>query len=108
MLVRDGDDQVREAMTTGLLEDIQNVGSHEESGYEVFSRWLPPLSKAEWLKIDEAWKGKKSLADVVRAERGGSLEMGKSESAAVDIDSIRNPALKWAMRLLYRRIRPKG
>jgi len=64
-----GDEKVKEIISIGLLEDIQNIASHEEHGYEVFEKWLGPVSKKYWKEIEALWQGKSSLADVIRAEK---------------------------------------
>jgi hypothetical protein len=34
----------------------------------VFIQWLGPKSKGAWAEIDEMWRGKTNLMEVVRAE----------------------------------------
>jgi hypothetical protein len=66
-LLGEGDEEVRTA-AIGFLEDIQNIASHRPFGAAVFIQWLGPKSKGQWAEIEETWRGKSSLADVVRAE----------------------------------------
>ncbi|MEM7224820.1 MAG: hypothetical protein AAF495_17710 [Pseudomonadota bacterium] len=68
-MIVDGPTDVRELVIIGLLEDVQNIGSHDDWGYQVYEKWLGPYSKAAWLEVEKMWEGKNSLADVVRAER---------------------------------------
>lgn len=77
-LLDEGDEEVRTAASIGFLEDIQNIASHRPFGNAVFLQWLGPKSKGEWVEIEETWRGKSSLADVVRAEI--SAERNKKKS----------------------------
>ncbi len=54
---------------TGFLETLQTVGSNRHYGYKPFEQWLRPASLSEWRGIEELWRDKSSLADVIRAER---------------------------------------
>ncbi|MDE3137924.1 MAG: hypothetical protein KGL59_15190, partial [Acidobacteriota bacterium] len=76
-LLIDGDQEVRDAASVGFLEDVRNIASWRPFGSAVFVEWLGPRSRFAWAEIEEMWRGKKSLADVVRAERSGK----KSENA---------------------------
>lgn len=67
-LLTDGNPQVRKLMTIGLFEDLQNIASWESFGNRVFRAYLGPASLAAWEEIEEMWRGKSSLMDVVRAE----------------------------------------
>lgn len=64
-----GNDKVKEIIRIGLLEDIQNIASHQKFSYQVFEKWLGPVSKKHWKEIEIVWEGKSSLADVIRAEK---------------------------------------
>jgi hypothetical protein len=69
-LIAEGDEEVRGLAIVGLLEDVQNIASWKDFGYEVFTQWLEPNSRAAWYELERAWAGKNSLVDVIRAERG--------------------------------------
>lgn len=58
----------------GFLETIQNVASHRKCGCAAFEAFLSSSSKLQWIQLNEIWKGKESLADVVASETGASLE----------------------------------
>ena len=77
-LLDEGDEEVRTAASIGFLEDIQNISSHRPFGAAVFVQWLGPKSTADWAEIEETWRGKSSLADVVRAEM--SAERNKKKT----------------------------
>jgi hypothetical protein len=77
-LLGKGDEEVRTAASIGFLEDIQNIASHHPFGASVFVQWLGPKSKEEWVGIEETWRGKSSLADVVRAEISAARNKNKS------------------------------
>ncbi|MBZ5699361.1 MAG: hypothetical protein LAN18_12540 [Acidobacteriia bacterium] len=44
----------------------------------VFIQWLGPKSKEAWAEIDEMWRGKTKLAEVVRAEIAAAKNKPKS------------------------------
>lgn len=67
-MIGEGDQEVIDLALAGLIEGVQNVASHETFGYHVFEQWLGPLGRQGWAEIEELWKGKTSLADVLRAE----------------------------------------
>jgi hypothetical protein len=67
-LLSDGDEEVRTAASIGFLEDVGNIASWRPFGATVFVRWLGPKSNLAWAEIEETWRGKKSLMDVIRAE----------------------------------------
>jgi hypothetical protein len=64
-----GDQGARDLIGWGFFETLQNVASHGPNGYQEYEEFLGPLSARIWVEIQKAWKGKSSLADVVRAER---------------------------------------
>jgi hypothetical protein len=67
-ILDEGDEKARGVAVVGVLEDIQIIASHS-CGADVFVRWLGPTSRSAWAKIEQAWAGKNSLMDVLRAER---------------------------------------
>jgi len=64
----EGDEEVRNAASIGFLEDVRNISAWRRFGPEPFIQRLGPQSKVAWAAIEEIWRGKTSLADVVRAE----------------------------------------
>jgi hypothetical protein len=56
----EGDDYVREAATIGLLEGIQNVASHPETGVDAedFLQYLKAESAKWWHQLNDFWEGK--------------------------------------------------
>lgn len=71
-LIEEGDEETRGLAIVGLIEDIQNIASHRSHGYNVFYRWLGPLSEQGWMEIEQLWSGKSSLADVIRSQKNAS------------------------------------
>ena len=67
-LLSEGDEEVRTAASIGFLEDIQTIASNRPFGATVFVQWLGPRSKEAWGEIEEMWRDRNSLMDVVRAE----------------------------------------
>ena len=63
-----GDEEVRAAASIGFLEDVRNAAPWRPFGSSVFAQWLGPESRLAWSAIEKMWRGKRSLADVVRAE----------------------------------------
>lgn len=77
-LLVDGDEEVRTAAAIGFLEDVRNIASWRPVGSDVFIQWLGPQSKLAWAEIEEMWRGRTSLADVVRAEQAAAKNKPKS------------------------------
>jgi hypothetical protein len=73
----DGDEEVQTAAAIGFLEDIQTIASNRPFGAAVFVQWLGPKSKAAWAEIEEMWRGKSSLMDVIRAESAAGRDKPK-------------------------------
>ena len=67
--LEEGDQEVRDAAGIGFLEDVQNISSWRPFGQAPFIERLGPLSRQAWAEVEEGWRGRNSLADVVRAER---------------------------------------
>jgi hypothetical protein len=68
-LLAEGDSSVQEIAALGILETLQCAASWKPYGNKAFLQWLGPKSRAEWDELVEIWRGKSSLADVVRAEQ---------------------------------------
>lgn len=60
-----GDLYVQEAVTIGLLEELQNLNLHMTTAPSDFEVWLGPRSKALWEGLNQFWAGK---APYVRGE----------------------------------------
>jgi len=68
-LLAAGDTDTKTVAILGVIETLQNVASHGPPGYQAFERWLGPLSREAWSKVERMWSGKESLMDVLRSER---------------------------------------
>jgi hypothetical protein len=77
-LLDGGDEEVRAAAAFGFLEDLKNTASWRPFGATVFIQWLGPRSKEAWTEIDEIWRGKTNLAEVVCAEIEAAKNKPKS------------------------------
>lgn len=77
-LLVSGDEEVRNAASIGFLEDVRNIASWQPFKSAVFVHWLGPKSKLAWDEIEETWRSKSSLADVVRAEKRAAKNNPKS------------------------------
>lgn len=61
-LLENGSDDVRELLTTGFLEDLQNSSLNASIPLEAWERWLSPLTHAAWRAVAGLWSGE-STAD---------------------------------------------
>ncbi len=68
-LLVEGDRSVQEITALGILETLQCAASWKPYGNKAFIQWLGPKSREEWDELVEIWRGKNSLADVIRAEQ---------------------------------------
>jgi hypothetical protein len=68
-LLEEGDDRVQEIAALGILETLQCAASWTPYGEGAFIAWLGPRSRKEWDALVEVWRGKSSLADVIRTEQ---------------------------------------
>ena len=64
-----GNQNLRDLIAIGFLEDVQNVASWQTFGREAFIPFLGSLSRQAWNEIEGTWAGKTSLMEVIRAER---------------------------------------
>ena len=101
-LIESGSEEDRHAAIVGFLETIQNVASHREHGAAVFEQFLGPSSQIAWAKLNQTWKGKASLAEVVAAETGARLRphwwqfwrKRKRRSPSELLSRVENPELR--------------
>lgn len=101
-LIASGTAAERHAAIVGFLETVQNVGSHRACGVGGFTAFLGPLSQKAWAELNEAWKGKMSLAEVVAAETGANLNppwwqfwrRRKRKSARELLEQVEDPELR--------------
>jgi len=63
-----GNQNLRELVRIGFLEDVQNVASGQSFGKEAFIPFLGPQSRQAWDEIERMWAGKTSLMEVVQDE----------------------------------------
>lgn len=63
-----GNQNLRDLIAVGFLEDVQNVASWQPFGKEAFIPFLGPQSRQTWNEIEKIWAGKTSLMEVVRDE----------------------------------------
>lgn len=59
----DGDAEVREAVTVGLLEDLQNTNVVGIGTTEKIEQYLGPQSKREWQKVQSFWARGELICD---------------------------------------------
>ena len=101
-LIAAGPDAERQAAIVGFLETVQNVASHRQCGAAAFTAFLEPLSQSAWAELNEIWKGKSSLAEVVATETGARLQApwwqfwhrSKRRSARELLEEVENPELR--------------
>ncbi|MCG8547394.1 MAG: hypothetical protein MJE12_24620 [Alphaproteobacteria bacterium] len=68
-LLAEDDPETNGLVTYGLLETLQTHASHKPYGSDVFEKFLGPISMQAWREIELDWQGKRSLAEVIRAEK---------------------------------------
>lgn len=59
----EGDHDVRDAVTIGLLEGIQNVWSNDGTDPELFVRHLLPVSARWWQSLNDFWSGRSEFVE---------------------------------------------
>jgi hypothetical protein len=67
-LLVEGDEEVRGAASIGFLEDLRNTSSWRPFGSRPFAERLGPQSRLAWAEIEEMWRGKTNLGEVIRSE----------------------------------------
>lgn len=60
---------VVELIGLGFFESLQNVMSWRSEGASALMPFLGVKSRQLWMEIEQAWSGRSSLSEVVRAER---------------------------------------
>jgi hypothetical protein len=65
----EGDQEVRNLIGLGFFESLRNIASRRPYGSKPFEEFMGPTSIQIWREIERQWRGKSSLADVIRAER---------------------------------------
>ena len=101
-MIAEGSQADRHAAVFGFLETIQNVASHRECGAAAFTEFLGPQSQAAWSELNEIWRGKTSLAELVAAETGARLDAPwwqfwrrkKRKSAREMLEGVESPELR--------------
>ena len=96
------DEEISAAMAFGFLETLQNVASHRTYGADVFRSYLGETALYVWNDLNTAWEGKSSLADVLAAEAGASLDppwwqfwkRRRRPSPKEMLDQVENPELR--------------
>ena len=62
-LFKEGDSYVKEAATTGLIEDLQNENLVGEGISKRIESYLLPESKSSWNKVNKFWESGTSTKD---------------------------------------------
>ena len=53
----EGDKDVKEATTIGLLEGLQNISGNRDLNPELFYPYLKPVSAKWWIELNKFWNG---------------------------------------------------
>ena len=64
-----GEPGLSEHLVWGLLEDLQSQAAERLPEPEVFLVWLGPLGQRAWEEVALAWRGRRPLMELLRAER---------------------------------------
>jgi hypothetical protein len=94
-----GDMQVRDAATIGVIEDLQNIASHRSFAPKAIEPWLQPLSRTAWEKLAASWREVSSLADMLRKETG----VAPQSAQMPDVQQVQDPELRQMLESLYRK-----
>ena len=62
-LHKDGDKYVREAVSIGILESLQNTNLHSTTRPEQFLHFLRPVSLRYWRKVQDFWENGTLVTD---------------------------------------------
>jgi hypothetical protein len=73
----EGDSNVREAATIGLLEGIQNVWGHSTVTPDLFKPYLPPTSQKWWDELNAFWQGERRYVGEGLAKKLSVEEIAK-------------------------------
>jgi hypothetical protein len=101
-LIDTGSDDERHAVVVGFLETVQNVASHRKCGPAAFEQFLGPRSQSAWAELNDIWRGKTSLAEVVASETGARLQprwwqfwkkRGQTQPSEL-LNQVENPELR--------------
>lgn len=57
-LLHEGDHDVQEAVTVGLLENVQTIAGHMKMDLALFRPFLRPETAYWWQRIQDFWNGK--------------------------------------------------
>jgi hypothetical protein len=57
-LLHEGNHDVQEAVTVGLLEDVQNFAGHRKIDHALFRPFLEPETAYWWQRVQDFWNGK--------------------------------------------------
>lgn len=95
----EGDENVREFATLGVIEGIQNIASHRSFGPMVFYDWLGTKSRVAWDELCVSWQR------IAEAKAAGLLEPQSGQAAAMPVDpsEIQDPDLRRIMEQIFRK-----
>ena len=95
-LLHKPDPELKNLITVGLLEDIQNVASHRDFGAAPFLQWLGPRSLVVWNEINAYMK---RVSDWAAKQDPGrdAFDAGKA------LLQVENPQLKKIIESMYRK-----
>lgn len=69
-LIAGGTESERQAAIIGFLETVQNVASHRTCGARAFEPFLGPESAKGWSQLNDVWRGKSGLAEIIASDMG--------------------------------------
>lgn len=69
LIMQEGNNQAKELVTVGLMENLQSISTKESSlNGEVFKPWLGEESYKSWNAIEKFWQGKSQPAEDIGKE----------------------------------------
>ncbi len=102
-LLQNGDGEIQNLISVGLLEDIQNIASHRSFSLDVFRVYLGPQSLIAW---DEVNRGMQKVAEWASQQRRGdqpSGGVGKIDLEAA-LSQVESPELRRIIEQMYRKM----
>jgi uncharacterized protein (DUF433 family) len=102
-VLQNGDGEIQNLISVGLLEDIQNIASHRSFSLDVFRVYLGPQSLIAW---DEVNRGMQKVAEWASQQRRGdqpSGGVGKIDLEAA-LSQVESPELRRIIEQMYRKM----
>jgi hypothetical protein len=91
----EGDEEVLNLVTVGVIEGIQNIASHRPFGSQPFLDWLGPRGRIAWDELCVQWE---QVAQAIASET-----VKPSPFPMPDLNRIENPERRQIVEQIYRK-----